>query len=81
MVCAPSEDSDKPGHPLSLIRDLAVHLVAKDPRFIHADSEDSDQTGWIPRLIRVFSGAQAILLVLSCEGSNIKLCFCHISEG
>ena len=32
-VCAPSEDSDQP--------------VAKDLSFLHADSEDSDQTGRI----------------------------------
>ena len=25
--------------------------VAKDPMLLHADSEDSDQTGWMPRLI------------------------------
>ena len=25
--------------------------VAKDPLFLHADSEDSDQTGWMTRLI------------------------------
>ena len=25
--------------------------VAKDPSFLHADSEDSDQTGRMPRLI------------------------------
>ena len=24
--------------------------------FLHADSKDSDQTGWKPRLIRVFAG-------------------------
>ena len=30
---------------------LCTHLIAKDPRFLHADSEDSDQTGWMPRLI------------------------------
>ena len=39
---------------------------------LHADSEDSDQIGWIPRLIRVFAGCTAILLVLSCHGSNIQ---------
>ena len=27
-----------------------------DPSFLHADSEDSDQTGRIPRLIWVFAG-------------------------
>ena len=30
--------------------------VAKDPMFLHADSEDSDQTGQMPRLIWVFAG-------------------------
>ena len=29
---------------------LCVHWVAKDARFLHADSEDSDQTGRMPRL-------------------------------
>ena len=29
---------------------------AKDPSFLHADSEDTDQTGWMPRLIWVFAG-------------------------
>ena len=35
MTCAPSEDSDQPGHSPSLY----AHWVAKDPRFLHADSE------------------------------------------
>ena len=30
---------------------LCAHWVAKDPSFLHADSEDSDQTGRMPRLI------------------------------
>ena len=30
---------------------LCAQWVAKDPRFLHADSEDSDQTGRMPRLI------------------------------
>ena len=30
---------------------LCAQWVAKDPRFLHADSEGSDQTGRIPRLI------------------------------
>ena len=29
---------------------------SQDPRFLHADSEDSDQTGRMPRLICVFAG-------------------------
>ena len=39
---------------------LATHWV---------HSEDSDQTGWMPRMIRVFAGCTLILLVLSCRGS------------
>ena len=30
---------------------LRAQWVAKGPSFLHADSEDSDQTGWMPRLI------------------------------
>ena len=36
-----------------------------------AHSEDSDQTGRMPRLIWVFAGRTLILLVLSCRGSFI----------
>ena len=57
MACAPSEDSDQPGHPPSLIRGFAfAQWVAKNPSCLHADSEDSDQTGRMPRLIWVFAG-------------------------
>ena len=35
---------------------LCTKWVAKGSRFLHADSEDSDQTGQIPRLIWVFAG-------------------------
>ena len=38
---------------------LCVQWVAKDPSFLHADSEDSDQTGRMPRLIWVFAGRTA----------------------
>ena len=46
---------------------LCAQWVAKDPIFLHADSEDSDQTGRMPRLIRVFAGRTVTLLVLSCH--------------
>ena len=52
---------------------LCTQWVAKDPSFLHGDSKDSDQTGRMPRLIRVFAGCTAILLVLSCCGSFIKI--------
>ena len=48
---------------------LCAQWVAKDPSFLHADSEDSDQTGRMPRLIWVFTGRTLILLILSCRGS------------
>ena len=48
---------------------LCSEWVAKDPSFLHADSEDSDQTGRMPRLIWVFAGCTITLLVLSCRGS------------
>ena len=35
---------------------LCARWVAKDPSFLHADREDSDQTGRMPRLIWVFAG-------------------------
>ena len=48
---------------------LCAKWVAKDSSFLHADSEDSDQTGRMTRLIWVFAGRTLILLVLSCRGS------------
>ena len=35
---------------------LCAQWVAKDLMFLHGDSEDSDQTGRMPRLIGVFAG-------------------------
>ena len=35
---------------------LCTQYVAKNPRFLHADSEDSDQTGRMLRQILVFAG-------------------------
>ena len=68
--CAPSEDSDQPGiRPVWSESSLFAQWVAKDPSFLHADSEDSDQTGRMPRLIWVFARRTLILLVLSCRGS------------
>ena len=52
-------------HPVWSESSLCAQWVAKDPRFLHADSKDSDQTGRTPRLIWVFAGRTATLLVLS----------------
>ena len=45
------EDSDQPGHLPNPITLLCTQLVAKNPSFLQAKSEDSDQTGRMPRLI------------------------------
>ena len=70
--CAPSVDSDQPGHPPSLIRVFAVR-IKKAWVFSYPLSarEDSDQTGRMPRLILVFAGRILTLLVLSCRGSFV----------
>ena len=44
--CAHSEDLEQPGQSL-----LCTKWVAKDPSFLHANSKDSDKTGWMPKLI------------------------------
>ena len=52
---------------------LCAQWVAKDPSFLHADSKDSDQTGWMPRLVWVFPGCTVILLVLSWQLIYMKI--------
>ena len=56
MACAPSEDSDQPRHPPSLIRDFAVRRTFGSLATHWAHSEDSDQTIQLGRLIWVFAG-------------------------
>ena len=70
VACAPSEDSDQPGHPPSLIRVSAWRIKkAWVLSYPLRASEDSDQTGRMPRLIWVFAGRTSTLLVLSWGGS------------
>ena len=78
--CVPSEDSDQPWHPPSLIRVFAVPMkkawvlsypLSAQRRLWSAHSKDSDHTGRLPRLIWVFAGCTHILLVLSCRGSHV----------
>ena len=46
MTCAPSEDSDQPGHPPSLIRVFAVRLIgSQGPKPSSSRQRNSDQTG------------------------------------
>ena len=72
MVCALSEDSDQPGiRPVWSESSLCTQWIAKDQSCLHADSEDSDQTGLMPRLIWVFTGRTITLLILSWGGSFV----------
>ena len=56
---------------------LCVQWVAKIPSFLHADSEDSDQTGRIPRLIWVFAGRTCQLCVKQMCWSGEKILLFH----
>ena len=52
MICTPSEDLDQSAHARSLNRvSLGALWIAKDPMFLQADNEDSNQTGQMPRMI------------------------------
>ena len=66
--CAPSEDSDQPGHPIVWSESsLCAQWVAKDARFLHADSED--WSDW--------ADAQADL---SLRWAHMPFCwFCHVA--
>ena len=60
------------------LRCAFMQRVAKDPRFLHADSED--WLDWADAQADLSSlGAHVILLVLSCCGSNI-LVWCFYAE-
>ena len=49
--------------PVWSVSSLCAPRVAKGPSFLHADSEDSDQTGRMPRLIWVFAGRTSHFVV------------------
>ena len=53
---------------------LCTHWVAKYQTLLHADSEYSDQTGQMPSWSESSLGAYAVLLVLTCRGSDIGVC-------
>ena len=68
MTCAPSEDSDRPGHLPSLLRVFHVRMKKKLAlKYLLSASEDSDQNGRMPRLIRIFAG----------HTSHFVCCFCR----
>ena len=82
MTVRPSEDLDQPGHPPRhqdwSESSLGAWRKLWSLAIYWAHSEDSDQTGRIPRLIWVFAGRTVILLVLPWDGSNIVIVRCIV---
>ena len=53
---------------------LCSQWVAKDPSFLHADNEDSDQTGRRPRLIWVFAGCTCHFVGFVMRRLSVVIC-------
>ena len=64
-------------HPVWSESLMCAHWVAKYPSFLMRTAK-TDQTGQMPRLIWVFAGRTAILLVLSCHHS-ITFAIWHVA--
>ena len=57
ITCAPAKTQISLGiHPVWSQSLLCTQWAAKDPRLLHADGKDSDQTGQMTRLIWIFTG-------------------------
>ena len=64
--CAPSEDSDQPGHQPSLTRVFAVRMKKPGVLSYPLSAQQKLESDWAePRLIRVFAGCTVTVLVLS----------------
>ena len=70
MTCAPSEDSDQPGHPPNLISlHCALNRKLRVQCFFMRTGKTQIRLGGCPGWSESSLGAQVILLVLSCCGS------------
>ena len=70
QLCAPSEDSDQPGHPHSLIRVFAVCFMGSwGPNDCLCGQQRLIRLGRCPGWFESSLCAQVILLVLSCASS------------
>ena len=75
ITCAPSEDSDLPGHPPSLIRVFAVRSMSNwGPNVSSCGQRRLIRLGGCPRWSESLLGAQAILLILSW-GGYFEVCY------
>ena len=62
-----------PGKNSSVCLVFALHLIGSyGVQLLHADSENSDLTGWMMRLICGFAGSKLKSLDFSHSSSNIK---------
>ena len=70
-------------HPVRSESSLCAQRIAKNPSFLHADSEDSDQLGRIPRLIWFFAGRTChfvgfvvlrVICLMEKKGNSILNC-------
>ena len=74
-VCAPSEDSDQPGHPPSLLSLRCPHEQRLGPYLpIERTAKTLIRLGGCPGWSESSQGAHATLLVFSCRGSG----WCHV---
>ena len=70
MACAPSEDSDQPGHPPSLISlHCALNGLLRIQAFFIRTAKSLIRLGGCPGWSESSLGEHTILLVLSCAGS------------
>ena len=72
MICAPTEDSDQPGHPASLIRVFAVRMKKE---WVLSYTQSAQQRLWSES----FLGARVILLYPPQNGG--VYCFHHVRDS
>ena len=78
LVCVPSQDSDQPDHPPSLISLPTVSLKeAWALNYLLSTMKTIIRPGKCPGWSESSLGAQVILLILSCSGSLFSWLLCH----
>ena len=60
---------------------LCAQWVSEDPMFLHADSEDSDQTGRMQRLIWVFAGRTCNFICFVMRRLNYRFMYYTVKEA
>ena len=82
MICAPSEDSDQPGHPPCLISLRCVlNEYLRNQAFFMRTAKTLIRPGKCPGWSKSSLGAHVILLVLLCCSSNIYKVFLTVTSS